>query len=62
MLNCPSMSENAYYYYANPGPDALFGGTLAACADPKQKRYPHRLGECYLELSAGGEVRAVLRR
>lgn len=56
-LSCPKTSRQ--YYYRAPaktsGPDTV----VVTCIDPKKKpgRWPHMSGDCYLELTASGDVR-----
>lgn len=61
LLVCPKTSRD--YYYLQPAPDSDRDTVIAACVDPRTPRcrLPHRAGDCYLSLSAGGSVKRVVR-
>ena len=61
LLVCPKTSRD--YYYLQPAPDADRDTVIAACVNPRtpRGRLPHRFGDGYLALSAGGSVRRVAR-
>jgi len=61
LLSCPRTGRE--YWYLQPGPDAPRDTLIAACVNPSAPhgRLPHRSGNGYLTLSAGGTVKRVWR-
>jgi prepilin-type N-terminal cleavage/methylation domain-containing protein len=62
LLVCPKTSKP--YYYRVLEKNASGSELLAACIDPRSRpvTWPHRFGECYLWLTASGDVRRSVRR
>ena len=59
LLNCPGAGTE--YVYLSPPNSAARDDVVVSCVRPeKPGRWPHRFGTCYMELSAGGEVRRVI--
>ena len=61
LLACSKTSRK--YYYKQPTDDSGNDAVIASCVDPKRahKTWPHRSGECRLELTAGGSVRRICK-
>lgn len=59
LLSCPKTSRE--YYYIQPGTDAERSLVIASCVNPHSIHgsLPHRSGNGYLALTAGGSVRCI---
>jgi len=60
LLSCPG--TRAEYAYLPPAKEAARDAVVFSCVRPGRRigAWPHRFGNCYLELTAGGEVRRVI--